>query len=767
MHSFVEVIGSGIEDTASCVQLFFDDSRYLFECGDGTQRLFAEYGVKFGRLKGVYLSSLAAPSIGGLFGFYLTVADTGKRKLDIVAPQGVSDLVHAAKGFTYRPALCLQVKEIDIESKPDTLPITATKDDNVTIQAVPVKCRRDMEIDTGFGAHYDVVSYICRVRDVRGKFNPDRASELGVKKGRSFGKLQKGESVVTDEGRVVTSKEVMSPKTPGALFLVIACPTIHHIRNLKSCEALNPNNLDIYEKGEHSERQTKRVCLLVHLAPKAVLCSAEYREWCDLFGKHVAHIPIHSSVSPRGSAFLTQNEDLALLHFTLDNDLFCLPANSLDAASPNSVEEARQLVTRDDKVGRDASAEETTGSRAAAEKDDERYQDWVGQWIVAECKLKYVLSPKAVFGVDRTNVRARFITRKAGHPKRAWRETASPYAGEPLPGGPEGDTPSYMARLSCGTTAVRFFGTGACLPGKQRNVSSAMIDLFGRGGILLDCGEGTWGQMVRQFGRERAQRAVCAIKVIFISHMHADHHLGLMCLLHERALAMATREEFGHGPQLVVVGPSYLEQWLKSFQAAAKVAVREPLRGAQRAFRFFDAGALTDPQALETKIFADTFGFELGCVEVIHCACSYGVVVKDCVYGWKIVYSGDTRPCEALAEAGKYATLAIHEATLEDEMWAEAKEKRHCTVSEALDVCANKMKAWRTILTHFSQRYPRLPVLDNKTLHRLYESRATVACDLMCVDLSRLEDLPRITAALRDTFPDEVAAEQTAAQAGS
>ncbi|CAN8065667.1 unnamed protein product [Agarophyton chilense] len=757
MHSFVEVIGAGIEDTPSCVQLFFEDSRYLFECGDGSQRLFAEYGVKFGRLKGIYLTSVTAPSVGGLFGFILTVADAGKRQLDITAPQGILGLIEAARGFTYRPTLSLKINEIDIESKPETFPITVAEDANVTIQAVPITSRRDMKIDTGFGAHCDAVTYICRVRDVRGKFNPARALELGVRKGRSFGTLQKGGSVMTEDGRVVTSAEVMSPKTPGPLFVIVSCPSVHHIRSVVSCAALRPNELDLYDDVAGSEQRIKRVCLLVHLAQRDVLYNSEYREWCDSFGKDVGHIPLHSSVSPRGSAFITHNEDLALLHYTLDDELFCLPPNSVDPGSPKTLEDARQLMENKQREGQSVLSEYSTEIGRGLEK--EVYGDRLGKWMVAECKLRYILSPKAVCGPDNTNVRARFVERKSGHPKRRWRETWSPYAGEPVPGGPEGETPGYISRLSCGSTAVRFFGTGACLPGKHRNVSSTMIDLFGRGGILLDCGEGTWGQMVRQFGLERAQRTLCAMRVIFISHMHADHHLGLISLLHERNVAMTKHEELRNGPQLVIVGPPYLEHWLRTFQAAAKVPMLEQVRQAQQCFRFFDAGTLTDPQAPETKIFSDTFGFELGCVAVIHCASSYGVVVKDCVYGWKIVYSGDTRPCEALAEAGKMATLAIHEATLEDGMEVEAKEKRHCTMSEALDVCANRMKAWRTILTHFSQRYPRIPRLDDAMLAKLYHCRATVAFDLMSVDLTRLQDLPRITAAMRDTFPNEVAVE--------
>ena len=39
-------------------------------------------------------------------------------------------------------------------------------------------------------------------------------------------------------------------------------------------------------------------------------------------------------------------------------------------------------------------------------------------------------------------------------------------------------------------------------------------------------------------------------------------------------------------------------------------------------------------------------------VPVDHCAEAYGLVLKH-QRGWKIVYSGDTRPCQALIEAGK------------------------------------------------------------------------------------------------------------------
>ena len=42
---------------------------------------------------------------------------------------------------------------------------------------------------------------------------------------------------------------------------------------------------------------------------------------------------------------------------------------------------------------------------------------------------------------------------------------------------------------------------------------------------MLDCGSEAWVQMVKFYGLERAEEILLNIKGIFISHLHADHHL--------------------------------------------------------------------------------------------------------------------------------------------------------------------------------------------------------------------------------------------------
>lgn len=54
-------------------------------------------------------------------------------------------------------------------------------------------------------------------------------------------------------------------------------------------------------------------------------------------------------------------------------------------------------------------------------------------------------------------------------------------------------------------------------------------------------------------------------------------------------------------------------------------------------------------------------------IAVEHCRDAWALVVEH-LSSWSLVYSGDTRPCKALAAAGHGCTLLIHEATFEPDL---------------------------------------------------------------------------------------------------
>jgi ribonuclease Z len=72
--------------------------------------------------------------------------------------------------------------------------------------------------------------------------------------------------------------------------------------------------------------------------------------------------------------------------------------------------------------------------------------------------------------------------------------------------------------------------------------------------------------------------------------------------------------------------------------------------------------------------------------------------------GRKVVFSGDTAPCEALAVAAHQADVLVHEATFIDEETERARETFHSTARQAAEL-ARQAEARLLALTHISTRY--------------------------------------------------------------
>lgn len=185
-------------------------------------------------------------------------------------------------------------------------------------------------------------------------------------------------------------------------------------------------------------------------------------------------------------------------------------------------------------------------------------------------------------------------------------------------------------------------------------------------------GEGSYGQLKRRFGSAAADELIKQLSLVWISHIHADHHVGLPAVL-----AARTRLLGPDCPPLLVLGPRPLRRALQGY------AQLEPMR-----FRFVEASATAaaPPQGAPTPapvppearaaIDAAVAGMGLSRFEsvlVAHCAHAYGLVLERAAGsegssssasgGWKLVFSGDTRPCARLVGAAKGATLLIHEVS--------------------------------------------------------------------------------------------------------
>ena len=261
-----------------------------------------------------------------------------------------------------------------------------------------------------------------------------------------------------------------------------------------------------------------------------------------------------------------------------------------------------------------------------------------------------------------------------------------------------------------------FAGTAGSVPSARRGLPAVLIR---RGGdrLLFDCGEGTQRQLLRSVG-------LPDLDSVFVTHFHVDHWLGLPGML--KSFALRERSE-----PLAIYGPVGLRSLIAEMRVIfgrlpykCDVVELEPAETVERdgyviaaipvhhkgesAFGYAlveDArpGHL-DPQLAEqlgVKPGPDFGRLQRG--ETVN-----GVrpeqVMGATREGRKIVLSGDTAPCEALAIAAHQADVLVHEATFLDEDSERARLTLHSTARQAAEL-ALRAEARLLALTHVSSRY--------------------------------------------------------------
>lgn len=276
---------------------------------------------------------------------------------------------------------------------------------------------------------------------------------------------------------------------------------------------------------------------------------------------------------------------------------------------------------------------------------------------------------------------------------------------------------------------VIFLGTAGSVPTPKRSLPAIVIQRKGEL-LIFDCGEGIQRQMIQaSVGFHRRTK-------IFITHMHGDHVLGLPGLL--QTMALLDRER-----KLKIYGPSGIEAFVRAIQQTVQFNLTFPLeiREVKDANivceeKEYDVHAVWADHVVPTLAYAliekprpGKFNPEkakaLGIPEgSLWSKLQHGSAVKlpngrvvkseEVVGpqrpGRKIVYSGDTRPTENVAELALNADLLIHDGTFDDELTDKAYEDGHSTASQAAET-ANKAEVKWLILTHVSARYRHPDVL--------------------------------------------------------
>ena len=270
---------------------------------------------------------------------------------------------------------------------------------------------------------------------------------------------------------------------------------------------------------------------------------------------------------------------------------------------------------------------------------------------------------------------------------------------------------------------VTFLGTSGAVPTAERNPSAVAVEREGDR-FLFDCGEGTQRQMMRY-------RTGFDVEHVFLTHVHGDHTFGLPGLL--QTLDFNERDA-----PLTIHGPAGSRRDIEGLVSVTGDRPSFPLRITQ-----------VDPG----DVVLDREDYEVRAVDVEHrcAAVGYALVEDDRKGrfdrekaeeelgippgpkysklhegepvehdghtvqpeevvgpprpGRRLVYTGDTRPCESVVAAAEEADLLIHDGSFATDLADRAVETAHSTAREAATV-AREAGARRLALTHVSSRYP-------------------------------------------------------------
>nr|PVC50875.1 tRNA 3' processing endoribonuclease [Theileria orientalis] len=213
---------------------------------------------------------------------------------------------------------------------------------------------------------------------------------------------------------------------------------------------------------------------------------------------------------------------------------------------------------------------------------------------------------------------------------------------------------------------LTFLGTGCSVPSVYRNVSAILVQVYENHSILLDSGEGTVLQILYTCTDfDEFVRKILSIKIVFISHSHADHHLGLYYIL-----ALQKKFKKDRSESTLVICSDVVLTWLETYNDNI----------CKLDYKFM---ILTEDT--ETVIPLDKSQIRLVLFKVDHIFDSFGIRLSHEEVG-SIVYSGDTRPCENLMAHSENADILIHEATFTDDYSENAIKTLHTTISEAVDI---------------------------------------------------------------------------------
>ncbi|KAF2714872.1 hypothetical protein K504DRAFT_12673 [Pleomassaria siparia CBS 279.74] len=546
------------------------------------------------------------------------------------------------------------------------------------------------------------LSYIVRTHGARGKFDVERAKKLGVKPGPNFSRLTAGHSVQSMQNETITPEMVMGPDRPGQGFAILDVPTLGHLEALILREEL---------KSDH------------------IMMGIQACIW--LLGPGI-------SGHPKLQTFMNTLNHVEHVVSSVDD---CPNRLAMDSVAAQTIRLGQIDVHRYHTPFHDNCTLPQVGLQGRIS----RKEGPLNNAVVAERGMVFRLMPSYALSKEAITPLLSIPEIKATTPQdiidlgNAARKDVENH---------KTALEAWKRLIARPDTEITTLGTGSATPSKYRNVSSTLLRVPGVGNYLFDCGENTIGQLRRVFAPGELIDILLNLRMIWISHLHADHHLGTTSVIkawynvkHNGVPAntppsMPSISTCAPIYGLSVISHGAMLKWLKEYSFIEDFGYSrilplqvDPVIGGRESGSTLMLSPNPNLKGYESEytLKREDYQTVLGLSDIQACKVSHcnGAMAVSITFPessadastngtsgpLKVSYSGDCRPSHNFTKIGRGSTLLIHEATFDDELWADAMAKKHSTTSEALSIAA-RMNAKAVVLTHFSQRYQKLPVLQ-------------------------------------------------------
>lgn len=718
----IQVLGSNCQGHRPSLLVSSEGSAYLFNCAEGTQRNCYTHKVKLSSLGHLFITNLNWSGLSGAYGLSLTLQDLGAPHFVLHGTDGVTDFYNSVSSFLSFTS--------GIECRAQICTDDEYKDSSITVKPVILDLNRWSDCEEGDSKRVKraprLISYICALPDLPGPLDPQKCRELRVPIGPKLATLKSGCDITLDDGTVVKSSDVCGPKNRGMQLMIVDCPSVSDIDLVLKNEALNMH------RETNIPRDDKQIDMVIHFSPKDVYENQRYIEWMDSFPANWRHVLL-ANVRPTRPNFIDAYRMQYLLN-RIDNDLFPhlrLPEHLNERFQRELIEAPKTMLEYGVAEPDDLELKyETKGPL----KSQERV-------YLASALDKFVIRPSPALQSAENRLLIDATLRNALqlpdfdedlYAYDCWRKSQP----EPALHEPE----------------VVFLGTGSALPSKIRNTTCIVVNVNWpeRAAIILDCGEDSYGQMIRFYGQEGTDELLRRLKLIYVSHHHADHHIGLIEIL--RRIKMLGRDD-----AVLLLIPPGVDTQLNYYNFNFEDLSCSYLTRSTRALKSKPSSGHVSDKAIESIVNlirsrSNNLIRDIKVVGVDHCANACAVTMelnigRPEMETFKISYSGDARPSEDFVMIGQDSDLLIHEATFDHRDANSALEKKHSTTTEAIRV-SKDMRAKYTILTHFSQRYPKIPYFTDE-----FDDTIGYAFDNMAIKCpSHFARLPQMKKVLSNAF---------------